>query len=116
MPNGIHHVNFIVRDLEAAMPRFEETLGLDPFEIVDHTVRGARVARSRVGESWFILVSPYDPESAPGRYLAEHGEGFFLLSLAVDEVREPRAGILDWQVEDLGELYGAQFQVTKDDS
>ena len=116
MPHGIHHVNFIVRDLDAAMPHFEKTLGLDPFEVVDHAVRGARVARSRVGESWFVLVSPYDPDSVPGRYLEEHGEGFFLLSLAVDELREPRDGILDWQVEDLGELYGAQFQVTKVDT
>ena len=113
MPRGIHHVNFIVRDLDAAIPHFEETLGLDPFEVVDHAARGARVARSRVGESWFVLVSPYDPDSVPGRFLEEHGEGFFLLSLGVDEVEEPRDGILDWQVEDLGELHGANFQVTK---
>ena len=116
MPSAIHHVNFVVRDLEAAIPKFEESLGLEPFEIVDHAARGARVARSRVGESWFVLVSPYDPDSVPGRYLAEHGEGFFLLSLAVDAISEPRAGILDWQVEDLGELFGAQFQLTKADT
>ena len=116
MPRGIHHVNFIVRDLDEAMPRFEEKLGLDPFDIVDRAVRGARVARSRIGESWFVLVSPYDPDSVPGRFLEKHGEGFFLLSLAVDEVDDPRAGILDWQVEDLGELHGAQFQVTKVDN
>ena len=113
-PTGIHHVNFIVRDLDEAMPRFEKTLGLAPFEVVDHAPRGARVARSRIGDSWFVLVSPCDPDSVPGRHLEEHGEGFFLLSLRVDEVGNPREGILDWQVEDLGELSGAHFQFTKD--
>jgi methylmalonyl-CoA/ethylmalonyl-CoA epimerase len=112
-PAGIHHVNFIVRDLDEAMPRFEKILGLAPFEVVDHAPRGARVARSRLGGSWFVLVSPYDAESVPGRFLAEHGEGFFLLSLSVDDVNNPRAGIADWRVEDVGELHGAWFQLTK---
>lgn len=112
-PSSIHHVNFVVRDLDEACARFEKTLGLSPFEVVDHAPRGANVARSRVGESWLVLVAPYDSDSVPGRHLAEHGEGFFLLSLGVDTVNDPREGILDWQVEDVGELYGALFQLTK---
>ena len=111
---GIHHINFVVRDLAEAMPRFEEKLQLPPFEVVDHAARGAHVARSRIGDAWFILVAPYDSDSVPGRYLAEHGEGFFLLSLGSDAVRNPRNGILDWRVEDLGELHGAHFQLTED--
>lgn len=112
-PSSIHHVNFVVRDLDEACARFEKTLGLSPFEVVDHAPRGASVARSRVGESWLVLVAPYDPDSVPGRHLAEHGEGFFLLSLGVDAINDPREGILDWQVEDVGELHGALFQLTK---
>lgn len=111
-PGGIHHVNFVVRDLEAACRRFETELGLEAFEVVDHAPRGARVARSRVGDSWLVLVAPYDPESIPGRFLKENGEGFFLLSLAVDELDETRAGILDWRVRDLGEIHGANLQLT----
>ncbi len=111
-PAGIHHVNIVVRDLEKACRRFESELGLAPFEIVDHAPRGARVARSRVGDSWLVLVAPYDADSVPGRHLEEHGEGFFLLSLAVDELDESRAGILDWRVHDLGEINGANLQLT----
>jgi methylmalonyl-CoA/ethylmalonyl-CoA epimerase len=112
-PSSIHHINFVVRDLDEACERFESALGVPPFEIVDHAPRGAIVARSRVGESWLVLVAPYDPESVPGRYLAEHGEGFFLLSLEVDAIENPRAGILDWRVEDVGEIHGALFQLTE---
>ena len=113
VPRGIHHVNFVVRDLDEAIPRFEETLGLPKFDVVDHALRGARVACSRIGDSWFVLVCPYDGDSVPGRFLAEHGEGFFLLSLGVDKLDVAREGILDWMVSDLGELHGAQFQFTE---
>ena len=127
-PTRIHHVNFVVHDLEEAMARFERALGVEPFEIIDHRQRGARVACTRVGESWFVLVCPYDPESVPGRYLAKHGEGFFLLSLGYEDIAQqlerletsgvevvdgvPRDGVLDWRVADVGNLHGAKIQMT----
>lgn len=129
-PTRIHHLNFVVHDLEEAMARFEDVLGLDPFEVIDYRQRGARVARTRIGESWLVLVSPYDPASVPGRYLAEHGEGFFLLSLGYEDIvqqlgrleasdvelvdQSPRDGILDWRVADIGDLHGAKVQLTDD--
>ncbi len=129
-PTRIHHINFVVHDLEEAMARFERALGVDPFQVVDYQPRGARVARTRVGESWLVLVSPYDPASVPGRYLADHGEGFFLLSLGYEDIVQqlerlesegieaidmaPRDGILDWRVADIGDLHGAKIQLTDD--
>ena len=129
-PKRIHHINFIVRDLDAAVAGYERILGVDPFVVVDHAIRGARAARTRVGECWLVLVCPYDAESIPGRFLAEHGEGFFLLSLGVEDLAETieqlgaegvectdtkaRAGILDWRVADIGAVHGALMQLTED--
>ncbi|MEO1247006.1 MAG: VOC family protein [Pseudomonadota bacterium] len=113
----IHHLNFVVRDLAAACERFEKRLGIAPFDVVEHAPRGAQIARSRIGESWLVLVCPYDADSVPGRYLAKHGEGFFLLSVGSDDVPadlEFRDGILDWRVADLGEVCGALLQLTDD--
>ncbi len=110
----IHHVNFVVKDLDEAMPRLEAALGLQRFDIVDHAPRGARIARSKIGESWLVLVEPYDVKSVPGQHLANHGEGFFLLSLGTDGDFEWRDGILDWSVADVGEYYGVNFQLTMD--
>jgi len=125
-PQRIHHINFIVRDLAKATANFERTLGVDPFIVVDHPLRGASAARTRVGECWLVLVCPYDAESVPGRFLAEHGEGFFLLSLGVKDLAQSleqlgsdgkqRAGILDWRVADIGIVHGALMQLTEDDS
>ncbi len=129
-PKRIHHINFIVRDLAKATANYERTLGVDPFVVVDHPLRGASVARTRVGECWLVLVCPYDAESVPGRFLAEHGEGFFLLSLGVEDLAQTieqletngvectdsaaRAGILDWRVADIGAVHGALMQLTED--
>lgn len=126
----IHHINFVVKDLEAAMARFERMLGVDSFQVIDYQPRGARVARTRIGESWLVLVSPHDPASVPGRYLAEHGEGFFLLSVGHDDIVQqlerldangieaidqvPRNGILDWRVADIGDVHGVKMQLTDD--
>lgn len=113
----IHHINFVVRDLDAACSHFEHALGVEPFERLDHPPRGSMLARTRVGESWLVLVCPHDPESVPGRHLAEHGEGFFLLSIGTDAMPEDAAsrnGIDDWRVADVGEAIGAILQLTDD--
>jgi len=130
-PTCIHHLNFVVRDLDDATAHFERVLGVAPFEIVDYAARGAHVARTRVGETWLVLVCPYDNESVPGRYLAERGEGFFLASFGVDDIQShldrlqhegidttdqaARNGILDWQVADIAEVHGARLQLTRDE-
>ena len=127
----IHHLNFIVRDMDEAAARFESVLDVEPFKIVDYAARGAHVARTRVGETWLVLVCPYDAESVPGRHLAEHGEGFFLASFGVDDLQvhldrlrdggiettdaAARDGILDWQVADIGDVHGARLQITRDE-
>lgn len=128
MAHAIHHINFIVRDLDDATARFEKTLRLAPFERVRHAGRGADIARTRLGDSWLVLVCPTDDASVPGRFLADHGEGFFLLSLATDDLHSdlerladdgtpaidgtPRSGILDWRVADVGVIHGALLQLT----
>ncbi len=123
----IHHINFVVRDLDAAIERFEASPGLGPFERIDHEARGSTIAFAPVGESWFVLVCPHDEDSAPGRHLEAHGEGLFLLSFGTDDIsdvieragKDPdvqlRHGILDWEIADIGTWCDAVFQVTRDE-
>jgi methylmalonyl-CoA/ethylmalonyl-CoA epimerase len=114
MVHSIHHLNFIVADLEAAIPRWEAILGLPVAHRDDLPERGVIAARFRVGETWLVLVQPTRTDSVPGRFLAERGEGFFLLSFGVaslaDEVAlageaafagPVRTGADGWQVRDL---------------
>jgi len=125
MVNGVHHINFIVRDLEAAVLAWERILdrGVDKRDRLDS--RGVDIARFDLGGTWIVLVQPTGP-GAPADYLEANGEGFFLMSLAVDSLDteaerlgaamltgHARAGLDDWFVQDLevAQTFGAQLQL-----
>lgn len=125
MVKSIHHINILVRDLEAAIPAYEQILGFPVSHRDELPERGVRAARFQVGETWLVLVQPTRSDSVPGRYLMEHGEGFFLLSFEVDSLQvevdalgtrcfdgPTRRGAEDWQVVDLDRRMtcGAQLQ------
>jgi len=133
MIKRIHHINFIVKDLEKALKRYRILFGEPAGEPEMLPQRGVKLARFRVGETWLILVQPIGDEGVPAQYLKEHGEGFFLMSCQVDDVRKaasqvaaqgigvldelPRQGLDDWQVMDLSadDLFGADLQLVESD-
>jgi methylmalonyl-CoA/ethylmalonyl-CoA epimerase len=130
---SIHHINFIVADLNAAVQAYQEVLGIGPFEFAELPQRGVSTARVRVGEVWIVLVSPQCEDSVAGRYLEAHGDGFFLMSFGVDNLdramaelaqrgalpadRTAHTGILDWRVADLEteDSLGVRFHLTQVD-
>ena len=129
MIKKIHHINFIVKDLAKAVERYRILFGEPVGEPEKLAQRGVKLARFKVGEVWVILVQPVDAEGFPARYLKKHGEGFFLISGQVDDVRKaadrvasygvdvlnqiPRKGLDDWKVIDLNpaDLFGVDFQL-----
>ena len=93
MLQRIHHINFVVNDLDRAVAQYEQLFGLNfsPHETLNP--RGVKTARTRLGQVWLVLVEPTDPNGVPGRHLAEHGEGFFLISYKVDDVTDAAARV-----------------------
>jgi methylmalonyl-CoA/ethylmalonyl-CoA epimerase len=130
---SVHHINFIVADLDAAVQAYQKILGIGPFEYEELPERRVSTARVRVGEVWIVLVSPQCENSVAGRYLEAHGDGFFLMSFGVDNLdqamaelaqrgalpaeRTAHAGILDWRVADLEteDSLGVRFHLTQVD-
>jgi len=130
---SVHHINFIVADLDVAVHAYQEVLGIGPFEYAKLPERGVSTARVQVGEVWIVLVSPQCEDSVAGRYLEAHGDGFFLMSFGVDNLdqamaelaqrgalpagRTAHAGILDWRVADLEteDSLGVRFHLTQVD-
>ncbi|MEP6391740.1 MAG: VOC family protein [Halioglobus sp.] len=129
MVTGIHHINFLVRDLEAGVARYQQLLGTTEVLYGDLAGREVRTARFKVGDVWWVLVQPTTTNSVAARRLEAHGEGFFLLSLGVASLdaalveasaagleftsAEPRRGLADWQVIDLNaeQFFGTQLQL-----
>jgi len=117
MLKRVHHVNFVVHDLEVAVTKYRELFSLENCEFLDHPHRLVKTARFKVGETWIILLQPLDSESPPGKHLQQHGEGFFLISYEVEDLsaamknfkdkggtlrdEQARAGILNWRVADI---------------
>lgn len=131
MVSRIHHINFLVRDLNLAVERYQALL--EPSEVIRENLpqRGVESARMKVGETWVVLLQPYDDNGVPGRHLAKHGEGFFMISYKADDLSaacaraaaagievldaEPRQGLADWKVRDLApdDLFGVCSQLTE---
>ncbi len=131
--NCVHHINFVVADIDTAVKAYQRMLGLGPFEYEELPERGVSTARARVGNVWIVLVSPHDEGSIAGRHLKDHGEGFFLMSFGVDNLDQAlaefvrreatsidsrvRSGIHGWRVADLEteDSLGVKFHLTQTD-
>ena len=129
MVKGIHHINFLVRDLDAAITRYEQILGIPVTAVEALPRRNVNTARFRVGQSWLVLVQPTG-EGVPADHLNEHGEGFFLMSFEVDDLdatRErlseaglnldaSRRGVANWTIADLdtAQSFNALLQFTEE--
>lgn len=131
MLKKVHHINFLVSDLEEASSRYRSIFGAEPGKIEVLAERGVKVARFRLDNVWIILVQPTDPDGMPARHLASEGEGFFLMSFQVDDIESasalvkqqggrvldetPRQGLDDWKVVDIDprDTFGARFQLVE---
>ncbi len=133
MVSGLHHINFIVHSLADASPAFELLFGAPAGDVEYLPERGVKLVRYRLGSVWFVLVEPTDPAGAPGQYLKEHGEGFFLASFQVSNLESaldalakkgigtaagPRRGLENWSVVDLDPraFRGVNIQLVKETS
>lgn len=109
--NKVHHINYLVRDLDRSAEFFSQQLGIAFAAEESLPNRGVRLRRARLGELWLVLVQPTNSNGEVAQRLAIAGEGVFLLSFAVDDIDAARAtglplgperqGLDDWRVADL---------------
>jgi methylmalonyl-CoA epimerase len=82
----VHHVAVVVRDLDAALAFYRDTLGL-PLELVLPVPSDrVRIGFLTVGESRIELVEPTDDTTGVARFLASRGEGFHHVCFEVPDV------------------------------
>ena len=86
MIRRLHHLDFVVRDLDAAVAHWSRLLDREPAARDDLPERGVRLARFDVGGTWLILVQPVSASSPVHRFLESEGEGFFHVAFEVDDL------------------------------
>jgi methylmalonyl-CoA epimerase len=82
----VHHVAVVVRDLDAALAFYRDTLGM-PLELVLPVPSDqVRIGFLTVGESRVELVQPTSEDTGVARFLASRGEGFHHVCFEVPDV------------------------------
>jgi len=86
MHPSIHHIAIAVRDMDAALAFYRDTLGLEMTERRKVSEEGVEIAFLPAGEGEIELVRPLDGESGVARFLEKRGEGLHHVCLAVEDV------------------------------
>ena len=119
----LHHIGFVVEDLEKAAKKWADILGIKPWNVwtiepAEATVYGKpvsmsfRIALAEVGGSSYELISPHSGESVYAEFLKKKGEGFHHTCIAYpshEEMLNAKKAMADQgrkliQSGDLGEL------------
>ena len=86
MNPSIHHIAIVVRDLDAALALYRDTLGLEMTERRKAPEEGVEIAFLPAGDGDIELLCPMDAESGVARFLEKRGEGLHHVCLAVEDV------------------------------
>lgn len=82
----LHHVAYVVPDLDAALPAFTERFGMrvEVRETMD--AQGVEALMMSAGPAHVELIRPLDPAGAIARFLESRGPGLHHVAYAVDDV------------------------------
>lgn len=99
MIQKVHHVGVVVRDIEAAMRFWRDTVGLHVHKQETIDEQGVTAALMTVGDSEIELIQPTVTDNGVARYLESKGEGLHHVCFQVDSVDADLASLKDRGVE-----------------
>ena len=90
----IDHVAIVVRDLDASLRFYRDTLGIVPSNVIDFAQEGVKIAflpMGGPGGSEIELLEPTGGETGVARFLDKRGEGLHHICLEVDDIEQALA-------------------------
>ena len=91
----IDHVGIAVSDMDAAIARYEQLLGVTPSMRKVMERDGIEAAMLDLGSTHVELVAPTREDSAISRFLEKRGEGMHHVAYRVDDIRAALAEARD---------------------
>ncbi|MGE3076388.1 MAG: VOC family protein [Dehalococcoidia bacterium] len=86
MFKGVDHVVIAVKDLDAAVGRYETIYGNSVSDRSEAPAAGMAMAFFRFGDSYIELVSATSDQGPIAKRLSEQGEGVHLVAMKVDDI------------------------------
>lgn len=82
----IHHVGYVVADLDAAIPAYRDVLGMP--QVVREVLpdQGVEAVLLGAGPSYVELIAPVADDTGVARFLAKRGPGMHHVAFAVPEL------------------------------
>jgi methylmalonyl-CoA/ethylmalonyl-CoA epimerase len=113
MLKRIHHIDFLVRDMDQAIAQYTRIFGVQVENRVK--VQGVELTYFHIGDVLIALISPIDSQSPLQKQLDEKGEGLMHMGCEVESLEvavqamkangvrlvneKPRSGLQDWQIK-----------------
>jgi methylmalonyl-CoA epimerase len=103
MFKGIDHLVVAVKDLDAAIGRYETIYGVPVSDRSESPAAGMKMAFFRFPDTFVELVSNLGEEGAVARRLAQSGEGVYLVAMKVDDLDKAVAELRERGVRLVGD-------------
>lgn len=103
MFKGVDHVVVAVKDLDAAVGRYEAIYGTAVSDRNENAAAGMKMAFFRFGDSYVELVSNLGDEGPIAQRLASRGEGVHLIAMKVDDLDKTLADLREKGVRLVGD-------------
>ncbi|HXQ46696.1 MAG TPA: VOC family protein, partial [Caulobacteraceae bacterium] len=100
---GVDHVVVAVKDLDAAVGRYEAIYGTAVSDRNENAAAGMKMAFFRFGDSYVELVSNLGDEGPIAQRLASRGEGVHLIAMKVDDLDKTLADLREKGVRLVGD-------------
>ena len=82
----IDHIAIAVKDLASAVQTFTSNFGFPVTRRADVPALGISLALLRIGDAELELFQPTATDNPPAKFLADRGEGMYVLSLETDNL------------------------------
>lgn len=86
-PTHIEHLGIAVKSIDAALPYFQEVLGLECYAIEEVPEQKVKTAFLKVGETKIELLESMSPDGPVGKFIEKKGEGVHHIAFAVEDLQ-----------------------------
>lgn len=83
----IEHIGIAVKDIEAAIPVYENLLNTSCYKIEDVATQGVKTAFFKIGENKIELLAATRPDSPIAKFIEKNGEGIHHYAFLVDDIQ-----------------------------